>query len=238
MIKGFLMLDRLLPIAAATMMAAPAFAQVTIAAEGPVVELTISESVEARPEMAAIGAGVTTDADTATAAMRDNARSTSAILERIKAQGIEQGDVQTIGINLSPRYDYDEQSRRQIFRGYQASNRVQVTLRSVERVGELLDELVAAGATDLSGPSWSIADPTTAQAQARERAMVTGQERALEYARLEGYADVRLLQISEDAPFDRPMPFAKADVAEASTPVEPGRVETGVTITVTYELIR
>jgi len=34
------------------------------------------------------------------------------------------------------------------------------------------------------------------------------------------------------------MPFAKADVAEASTPVEPGRVETGVTITVTYELIR
>ena len=217
-----------------------AAAEITISATGPVVELGISESVEARPDIADISAGVTSEAMSATEAMQANARAMNAVIERIKALGIAERDIQTTGINLNPRYDYEQQERRQVFRGYQVSNRVRVTLRDIERAGSVLDALVAAGATDLSGPNWSIADPAPARAQARERAMQTARERALEYARLAGYSDARLLEVREAVPFDRPMPMARMmamDVAEAATPVEPGRVEAGVTITISYELI-
>ena len=229
--------------AAAALAAGPlAAADAEHSAKAPIVELSINESVEATPDLAEISAGVTTDGETAVAAMQDNARAMTAVIERIKALGVEEKDIQTSGISLNPRYDYDQTSGRQIFRGYQVANRVQVTLRQIERVCPTLDALVQAGATDLSGPNWSVDDPSAARRQARERAMTTGRERALEYARLAGFADVRLLRVSEAVPFDRPLPFMRlqamdAAAASPSTPVQPGQVETGVTISVTYELV-
>ena len=61
----------------------------------------------------------------------------------------------------------------------------------------MLDALVAAGATDISGPDLSIDDDTAARAQARRQALETARAQAREYARAAGYADVRLLEISE-----------------------------------------
>lgn len=236
------MLRIALPFAAAMCLAAPvAAAEIQVAAEGPVVELTVNESVEVRPDIAEIGAGVTTRAQTAVEAMRLNAEAMNAVIERIEELGIAERDIQTSGISLNPIYDYDQENRQQIFRGYQVMNRVQVTLRDIEQTGQVLDALVAAGATDLSGPNWSVEDPAPARAQAREEAMQTARERAMDYARLAGYSDIRLLQIGEAIPFDRPQPMMRVqamDAAEASTPVRPGQVQTGVTVNVTYEMIR
>src|SRR5688500_12520516 len=114
-------------------------------------------------------------------------------------------------------------------------------MRQIQRTGEVLDALVAAGATDLGGPDWSIDDDTAARAQARRQAMDTARAQALEYARGAGYSDIRLLEISEQIAPQRPMPMlrmAQAEAADASTPVQPGMVEAGVTVRVTYEMTR
>lgn len=232
-----------LPLLLMTALASPASAaEVQIAAQGPVVELTVNESVEAEPDIATVSAGVTTQAQTAVEAMRTNAQAMTEVVERIKQLGVAERDIQTSGINLGAQYDYDQANRRQVFRGYQASNRVSVTLRDIQRTGEVLDALVAAGATDLGGPEWSIDDDTAARAQARSAAMERARAQALEYARLAGYSDIRLLEINETVAPSRPMPMvqqmARAEAADASTPVQPGMVEAGVIVTVKYELTR
>lgn len=221
--------------------AATAAPQVDIAATGPVVELTVFENVEIAPDTSTIGAGVTTEAATATEALRLNSVEMKKVVDRIKALGIAARDIQTTGINLNPRYDYDQATQRQVFRGYQASNRVSVTLRKVADTGRVLDALVAAGATDLNGPSFSIADDTAAKKQARERAVARATAQAKDYAGMFGYTGTRVLAINE-ALTGRPMPFegAKAvsvsDAVLTSAPVEPGMVSAGVTVTVTFEL--
>ena len=219
-----------------------AAAEVQIAAQGPVVELTVSESVEAEPDIATVSAGVTTQARTAVEAMRTNAQAMNAVVDRIEQLGVAERDIQTSGINLGAMYDYDQSTQRQVFRGYQASNRVSVRLRDIQRTGEVLDALVAAGATDLGGPEWSIDDDTAARAQARSAAMERARAQALEYARLAGYSDLRLLEINETVAPSRPMPIiaqmARAEAADASTPVRPGMVEATVIVTVKYELTR
>lgn len=229
-----------LPLIAISALAAPATAaEIQIAATGPVVELTVSESVSADPDVADISAGVTTQAQTAVEAMRNNSTQMRAVIDRIKAQGIAERDIQTTGVNLSTQYDYDQEARRQVFIGYTASNRVSVKLRDIAKVGEVLDALVAAGATDLGGPNWSVNDPKPAQAQARANAVKTAQAQALEYARMAGYAKVKLLEINETVGNQPPMPFVRAqamDAAKMSAPVQPGVVEAQVTITVKYEL--
>ena len=232
-----------LPLLAATAIASPGMAaEVQIQAQGPVVELSVAETVKARPDIVNVGAGVTTLAPTAVAAMQQNAKAMDAVIAKIKALGVAADDIQTAGINLYAQYDYDQASRKQVFRGYQASNTVNVTLRQVDKAGQVLDALVAAGATDINGPNFAIDDDSVPKAQARKAAMEKARAQALDYAKMAGYANIRLLEVSEAVIVSRPMPMMmKAQAADAvatSTPVEPGLVGTGVTVTVKYEMTR
>lgn len=231
-----------LPAILAAAASPAAAAEIQLQAQGPVVELSVTETVKARPDLATVGAGVTSRAPTAVQAMQQTATAMDAVVRRIKALGIAEQDIQTTGIELGAQYDYNQAQQRPIFRGYQASNRVSVILRKVPDTGRVLDALVAAGATDISGPSFSIDDDTAPRAQARKAALDKARQQAEEYARWAGYSGVRLLQVSELVNPGRPMPYdvrVQAVAAEAkATPIEPGLVGTMVTVNVTYEMTR
>lgn len=228
-----------LAAASAMMLPAAAFAapQVNLAPTGPVVELSIYESVEAAPDRATIGAGVTTTAPTATEAMRQNAAEMIKVIDRIKALGIAEVDIQTVGIALGAQYDY--QNGSPVFRGYQANNRVNIILRKIDHTGPVLDALVEAGATDISGPTFAIADDTAMKEQARKAAVARGAAQARAYAAMLGYADVRVLAVSENIAGGLPYyETTKVVALEATaTPIQPGQVSTGVNVTITYELV-
>ncbi|AWW74306.1 hypothetical protein CD351_07685 [Erythrobacter sp. KY5] len=235
-----------LTLAAAGALAMPsglAAQQVEIEAEGPVIELSVFESVTAEPDLVTIGAGVSTDAATAVEAMRMNAEQMNRVIERIIALGVPEKDIQTTGVNLNPRYDYDRENQRNVFRGYQVSNRVSVKLRDVDETGAVLDALVVAGATDLSGPDFSIEDDEAAKDTARASAVQRAQSRAEAYAAMMGYDGVEVLSISEAIQGRAPMPeMAMRDVAEnaiqvTGSRIQPGMVNTGVSITIKYQMV-
>ena len=230
------------PLAAIAISPAQA-ANVELSAQGPLIELSRTETVQAKPDIVDVSAGVTTLAPTAVEAMQKNAQAMDAVVKRIKALGIDADDIQTQGINLSAQYDYEQQSRQQVFRGYQASNRVAVTLRKVAETGKVLDALVAAGATDINGPNFSMDDDSGPRAQARKAAFDGAMKQAQEYAQWAGYTGVRLVQVSESMAPMRPMPMMEARAVKvsgqaASTPIEPGLVGTSVTVTTTFEMTR
>ena len=217
--------------------------QVEIEAEGPVIELTVMETVKAEPDIVTIGAGVSNEERTAVAAMRANAAKMEAVIERIKALGVPEEDIQTTGINLNAQYNYNRNQPPE-FRGYQVSNRVSVILRDIDETGEVLDALVVAGATDLSGPTFSIDDDTEAKDEARERAVERAQQRAEAYAQLYGYSGVRVLSISESIQGRGPVPqmamreeVQSVDVSGSRAPVQPGMVSTGVAVTIRFEMV-
>ena len=226
---------------ALTLPAAALAANVDIAANGPVVELNVYESVDIAPDTATIGAGVTTEAPTATEALRQNSAEMQKVIAQIKALGVAEKDIQTTGINLNARYDYDQATQRQVFRGYMASNRVSVILRKIDDTGRVLDALVQAGANDINGPSFSIDDDTAAKDAARKRAVERAQAQAKAYAEMLGYDGAKVLAISEGLTGNSPMPqMAEMRIATKvdATPVQPGMVQAGVSISITYELFK
>ena len=237
-----LTIPAMVAMAAAPLASAATAAEVQIAVTGPVVELNVYETVELAPDMATISAGVTSEANTAVEALRANSAEMRRVVDRIKALGIAEKDIQTSGINLSPRYDYDRGNQQPVFRGYQVSNRVSVKLREIEETGKVLDALVAAGATDIGGPSFSVQDDTAARETARKRAMERAQQQARSYAAMAGFGDIRLLEISEALMGYNPAPMPQmrelaADSVAAAPPVEPGMVSTGISISVKYEMV-
>ena len=106
----------------------------------------------------------------------------------------------------------------------------------------MLDALVVSGATDLSGPSFSLENDTEAKDEARSRAVARAEERARAYAALYGYSGVRVLSVSETIQGRGPVQQrAMMDMAVAeevqSAPVQPGQVSTGVSVTIKYEMV-
>lgn len=216
-------------------------ATIEIQTTGPVVELRISETIQSAPDVAQISAGVVTSAPTASAAMRQNAVKMDAVIAELRQMGIAERDIQTRNFNVSPQYRYDRPREQQILTGYQVSNSVSVRLRDLDRVGDTLDTLVTVGANNISGPNFTLEDNSEVKAEARAKAFARGLEMARDYARLSGYSDVRVLEVTESVNNAGPRPQAmmmRADaVAEtAATPIAAGEVGTGVSISVKYEM--
>ena len=159
-------------LAATALATSPAIAaEIQVQATGPVIELVVNEQVEVEPDTVTISAGVTNQAQTAQEALSQNSAQMQSVIERLRSLGIPERDIQTTRINLGARFDYDQQTQQQVFRGYQASNQVSVKLRDTEEVGAVLDALVKAGANDINGPSFSVSDDTGPKAEARKRAL-------------------------------------------------------------------
>jgi len=230
------------PLLAMTALAVPAAAaEVQIQAQAPVVELSVSETVNSAPDVAQVGTGVTTRAQTAKEAVRLNAVAMQKVVDRLKTLGIAPKDIQTSNFNLNAQFNYPNGGGSPVFAGYEASNQVSVKLRQLDKVGDVLDALVAAGANNIFGPSFSLDDDTAAASSARTRAFQRGQAMAQDYARMAGYTGVRLLEVSETVQGRGPvppMPVAFAAERDARTPIVPGEVGTTVNLTVKYEMTR
>ena len=209
--------------------------------DGPVVSLSVTESVDSAPDMATVGTGVQTRALTAKEAMSLNAVQMDKLISAILKAGIDRKDIQTSGINLNPQYDYNNRTDGQApkFIGYDASNQLSVKIRKIGAAGDIVDRMVGAGATNINGPSFGITDDTALQASARAKAIKTSQERAQYYASQTGYRSVRLLSISENGDMPRPVPMMmvrSAKMDSAPTQVEPGQLSTSVTLNFQYVL--
>jgi len=218
-------------------------ATIEIESEGPVIELSIYESIESEPDLVTIGAGVSIDAPTAVEALRQNAVEMTRVVDAIKAQGVSEKDIRTSGISLNAKYDFNRTTQENEFKGYTASNQVRIKLRKIAETGKVLDALVVAGATNLNGPTFGLEDDAGVKAKARTRAVERGQARAAEYAAMLGYDDFRVLEISETirtrgaTARSRTGAMRASAAAEPSSPVQPGLISTGVSLKIKYEMV-
>lgn len=224
-----------LPLAmAANAQPAPAEAR----AMPTVVTVSASAEVHAAPDIADIGAGVMTQATDAQSALRANSEQMSRVVAALKKSGIAARDIQTTGINLQPQFNF-EQNKAPVLTGFQASNRVQVTLRDIGGAGKVIDTLVAEGANQIDGPNFRIGAPEPLLNKARGEAVRNARARADLYASALGTKVRRVISLSEGQEFQPPRPMARmqADsVAAAAPPVAPGEIGLVATVTMSFEL--
>jgi uncharacterized protein len=221
-------------------------AEIQIPVQGPVIELTVSQTVNAKPDIAILGAGVTTRADSANESARLNAERMKAIIERLRQLGIASEDIQTLNFSINPQYQYTNDGQQPRFLGHDTSNQVSVKIRKLDKIGPVLDALVAAGANNFFGPNFSLEKDKEAKSAARRAAYADAQTRSRELAGLAGYANVRLLEISETYSASGVMQgggggndiIVTTVSAQKITPIEPGQVGTSATLTVKYEMTR
>lgn len=109
---------------------------------------------------------------------------------------------------------------------YRVSNMLQLTLREIDKVGDILSRGVEAGANQAWGISFDIGDPKPLATQARAKAVEDARVQAAELAKLAGVRLGRIVSIM-DEPAGGPIPmpasgFARAELKQV--PVEGGQL--------------
>ncbi|MEW9095735.1 MAG: SIMPL domain-containing protein [Clostridiaceae bacterium] len=104
--------------------------------------------LKVEPDIAIVTLGVITEDKSLEKAQRENAIRTNKVIEALKSMGINEEDISTLSYNIEPQYDFIE--GRQKFRGYKVSNMLNVKVREINRVGEVVDRAVQAGANSVS----------------------------------------------------------------------------------------
>lgn len=217
------------PLAGAAFAETPVPATITVTGEG---------SVEGAPDMAVLSLGVTTEGDTAAEAMAANTAALTAVLERLKAAGIAERDVQTANLSLNPNWTgYDSGATPRIA-SYSANNQVMVRIRDLPKLGEVLDAAVRDGANTLNGLTFGLSNPRPAMDEARAKAVGDAKARATLLVEAAGAKLGRIVSISENGGYSQPAPMFRATAAEAAAPVpvEGGELATTATVTVVYEI--
>jgi uncharacterized protein len=196
-----------------------------------------SGKVTVVPDIATVQLGVSIERPTAKAARQAAATQMTKVVEAIRKLGIEDKDIATANISLGPVYDYANNSTPKV-RGYQLQNTVTVTVRNLDRLGDVLDDGVIAGATRVDGISFDVADRAAAEAQAREAAVTDAKAKADTLAsglgvRITGVASVSE-QVSTPVWYGRDVMAAGAVAEDASTPVLAGSTDVTINVSVSF----
>jgi uncharacterized protein YggE len=148
-------------------------------------------TVSAVPDSVNINAGVTSTAKTAREALAANSQTMTAVFAALKKLGLPDREVRTTNLNLSQQFASAPANSmsfpfdRPVI-GYRVTNNVTLTLDDPARAGAVLDTLVAAGANQSSGMSFTFRNDQGLLSEARTRAVKNAIERAHTYAAAAG----------------------------------------------------
>jgi uncharacterized protein YggE len=201
-------------------------------------QVTGHGSVRVEPDIASVILGVDVIRPTLNEAQSDATTQMTAVLTALTSAGIADEDIQTVNYSVNIIRNYDPQTGAPAeIQGFQVSNQVNVTIREVERVGEILDAVVAVGANSIYGISFYVEDTTDATNQARTLAVENARSQAEQLAAAAGLTLGRILTISESYG-GSPIYYDSmaSQKAGGGAPIQAGASEVVVDVHITFQV--
>jgi uncharacterized protein len=209
------------------------------AATGRTVAVTASANIKVPNDTAKVGFGVKRERTSRAAALQATAAALRQVIATAKAfPGVGEGDIRTGRVDI-----------RSVKMGkatvYRATEGIQVTLHEPAKSGELIAKALAAGATGVSGPTFTVGNEEEAFAKVLAAAFDKAKERATILAAQAGAKLGQALTIEEGegAEFIGPR-FAAEEEAGAvvgksapTPPTKPGTSRVKATVHVVFELM-
>ncbi len=172
------------------------------------------------------------------------------IVDYLKAQGIDEKDIQTTDYNVQPQYEYSNAvcsggycpPGKQTLTGFQVSETFTVKVRDTTKAGTLLAGVGTRGASSVSSLSFTIDDQDALEAQARDKAIAQAKTKADALAKSLGVSVVRVVGFNENG--SQPIYYAKMSAGVAMDAAAPSAAPTIAVgqnkitsdVSVTYEI--
>jgi uncharacterized protein YggE len=214
--------------AAPATVADPATHTISVAAGGKVTVV---------PDVARLSVGVTVTRPSVKAARSGAAGVITNIVAAIKGLGVAEADIQTSGLSLYPQYARGSSTR---ITGYTIGQQLQITVRDLDKAGDVVDAATAKGATEVNGISFELADPAKAMNDARASAIAAAQVSAQAMAAAGHVTLGSVVSITDVTPYTPIYTGALRSLAAAApdmvTPIQAGTQDVSVTVNVVFEI--
>lgn len=177
-----------------------------------------------------------TDANPATAF--NNANSVmSAVRDAVVGLGVDAADIQTSTFNMWVQDNTDSNGNPTGERTYHAQNMVTISIRDISQAGDVINAGIDAGANNINGLTFGIADSTELANQARDLAIGDAQARAAQIASTLGVEVGDVITVNESVSSDnQPRPIMAASIAGGGASVSQGQLTVNVQVTITFAI--
>jgi uncharacterized protein YggE len=189
------------------------------------------------PDIVLLTLGVNVENATVAGARETAASAMQGVINSLKANGVEDRNIQTTQFTVSPQYDYS--GRTQTLRGYLVSNVVTAKLTKIDTASKAIDDAATAGgnSTVIQSVQFAIDNTDRLQETAREQAIAQAKARADQLAKLAGVSLGKPIAINETYESVQPLNqvFAPRTASlDTATPIQAGELQVVVNLTVLY----
>ena len=203
------------------------------------------------PDVARISFTVDNTSVTVAEAQDATTKQANAALEFVKKQGVDDKDVKTLSYNISPQYSYPnpcqpgaicpDYYRAPKITGYQVSETIQITMRDLTNVGEMLGGLGKLEVQNVNGPAFALDDSTAGYSAARADAIDKAKAQAKLLAKQLGVKLGKIVNFSESSGnYPYQMMYGLGGVvaeSKSATPEVPAGENTyNASVSITYEI--
>ena len=203
------------------------------------------------PNVARISFTVDNISVTVAEAQDATTKQANSALEFVKKHGVDDKDVKTLSYNISPQYSYPnpcqpgaicpDYYRAPKITGYQVSETIQITMRDLTNVGEMLGGLGKLEVQNVNGPAFALDDSTAGYSAARADAIDKAKAQAKLLAKQLGVKLGKIVNFSESSGnYPYQMMYGLGGVvaeSKSATPEVPAGENTyNASVSITYEI--
>lgn len=192
------MLGAIVVVSACTILNHAALAQQATSNAQPQIIVSGNAEIFLPAAKASFSIGIMTSANSANAANEENARVSKSVMEALRVAHLKPEEITGSRLVVSPRYDYEEKSRRPKRSVFEATNTIKIETEDLTVIGSYIDAALSTGATDISDIEFAAKDIDVARRQALSKAVSSARTDAETIARAGGGTLGELLSLSTE----------------------------------------
>ena len=201
-----------------------------------------------KPDLAVLSLGIESQDISVAEAQTKASEAMEKVMAALKAQGIDDKDIQTQYFNIAQVNRWDNYNEKNTVIGYRVTNTVTVKVRDIEKAGTVIGAVVEAGGdlTRVNNIDWTVEEPSAVYKQARVLAMKYAKEKAKQMADEGGVKLGDITYISENSmtyyqPYSNyqsngDMVVAIPAPTMVNVPLSVGQLEISTTVQVVYSI--
>ncbi|MCA1011557.1 SIMPL domain-containing protein [Halobacillus halophilus] len=204
--------------------------------EGRTITVHGTGQVLTRPDAASAQIGFVNQDTDIRKAQGLNSSTIQKITNALIQAGIPQENIQTAEYSVTPQYEYID--GKQVFRGYEVSHILAVTIDDVDQTGYVIDTAVSQGANRINRIQFTLKRPQAAYQKALQialgNALASAQTIANSMNLKLDQTPVRIIEKNGGRAV--PRSFAQAEmVSSGAAPIEPGELKTSAQVEVKFQ---
>lgn len=198
--------------------------------------------VSVKPDLANLQVRLAGTAGSAERATAIAANKYKTVQQALRTNGVKAGDAVTSSFSVQEQWEWDNSTRKRIFKGYMATHMLRVTVRQLDRTGKVIDAAVKAGADGIPTIGFSSSIYPEKRREALAEAVRNAQKDARAMASAAGMSLGALQEMSSGASPVFPVTSVVRDAGEkmlaapVSTDISPGEQQIRVTVTCRWVL--